>query len=288
MALLRRRSREGDRLGEQSPFTEKGFIASAAIVGLVVVAAVVTLMADPSDPTAASSGATSAAPSTAGETNPTTGSAPSAADREPGIPTALRPDGTCAPPASSGTEPPVSPPQDTRWQDLDGYLVPVSASVGPAAIDGLIARCYARTPMGAVFAALNGSWRYQRTSDWGAAAQHLLAPGPGRDAYIRQRSAATGPNARPQPIPTGDDVPQPRGFRVLDQSLDRVRVDIVREPFEGGPSTHTEWTVVWVDGDWRLELPANGEPPPSAPVNPGEPYVAWDPASLFKVVDEPA
>lgn len=163
---------------------------------------------------------------------------------------------------------------------MDSYLLPFSASAGPAVVDGDIARCYARTPIGAVFAAVQSTWRYQRTSDWGAAAQHLLAPGPGRDAYLAQRAARSGPNAQPVPPASGDDSPQPIGFRVLEQSPDRVRVDLLTMPFEGGQRTHNVWNVLWVDGDWRLEVPEGGRPPSPTTAADDDPFVEWDSTTM--------
>lgn len=277
MPLMRGGSESSSSSREsENPFTERGFLASAGVVGLVVLAGVVTLLSGPPSSTGE--------PTATGRTTPGT-AATTRAGSATSVAAALQADGTCAPPALQGTEVPVSQPADTRWQPLDGFMLPRSATVGPAVINGDIARCYARTPTGAVFAALNGSRRYQRTTDWGAAAQHLLAPGPGRDVYMQQRATASGPNARPQQVLSGENAPQPRGFRILEHNLDRVRVVLVSKPFEGGPVTYATWTVRWIDGDWRVEVPTSGSPPTSAPMNPDDPYVAWDSASMLNPTD---
>ncbi|WTW98823.1 hypothetical protein OG216_38195 [Streptomycetaceae bacterium NBC_01309] len=174
----------------------------------------------------------------------------------------------------------MSQPAGTQWQAVDSYLLPFSATVGPAVVDADIARCYTRTPAGAVFAAVHGSWRYQRTSDWGAAAQHLLAPGPGREAYLAQRAARSGPNAGPVPPASGDDSPQTIGFRVLEYSLDRARVDVLTQPFEGGVLTHNVWNVLWLEGDWRIEVPAGGNPPTPTPAGSADAFVEWDQTTM--------
>lgn len=277
MALLRRGVQNSRGFGQsESPFTERGFLASAAVIGLVMFAGIAVLLVDPAPRSATTA---NGSPTRVGSA---TAADQSATPRESPV---LRPDGACATPALQGTEPPTAQPADTRWQFVDGFLLPSSKVAGPAVVEGDTARCYARTPIGAVFAALNGSWRFRRTQNWGAAAQHLLAAGPGRDAYIQQRSGRTGPNALPQPPATGDDAPQPLGFRVLDPSLDRVRVDIVTAGFEGGQGAHTVWMVVWADNDWRLELPSDGGLPPSTPMGPDDAFIEWDSSSALTIED---
>lgn len=209
MALLRRRPRAGRSVGpSESPFTERRFIASAAAVGVVVVAGVVVLMAPPPPPAATSGSSTrplNPGAATRGSTADPESGRGSGGSSSPGGRPGLQPDGTCPPPAQQGTEPAVSQPAGTQWQAVDSYLLPFSATVGPAVVDADIARCYTRTPAGAVFAAVHGSWRYQRTSDWGP--PHSTCSHRGPDARrtsrnVRPAAAPTRGRCRPPPETT--------------------------------------------------------------------------------------
>ncbi|WP_436787972.1 hypothetical protein [Yinghuangia sp. YIM S10712] len=58
------------------------------------------------------------------------------------------------------------------------------------------------------------------------------------------------------------------------------------EQFEGGPVMQAVWTVVWVDGDWRIELPTDGQPPSRAPTSLEGAFVPWDSASMRNITNE--
>lgn len=284
MAFSRRRA-ERARAGE-SPFTERGFIAAAGVLTVVLMSGAAVLLTDPPPPAAETNAApgaeTGGAPTPGGPAGDGTGADGTAepAD-EPASPGDVPADGSCPELPAQNQDRPSGEPPGTVWRDVDGRLLPFSPGVGPAQSRGSVARCYAHTPTGAVFAAVQASWRYRRSEDWGAMAQYTLAPGPGRDAYIRQRTDGTGPNGT-RYRPPADDVgtPQPLGFRVVSYTPERAEIDVISSPLSSGLGDHLVWTVVWSGNDWRLVLGGNGEAPSAAPVTESDPFVAWNPASM--------
>jgi hypothetical protein len=280
VAFSRRRA-ERARPGE-NPFTERGFIAAAGVLTVVLVSGAAVLLTDPPPPATETDAGTSGAPAAEGDAGDGTETDDAAEPAgEPASPGDSAADGSCPElPAQDQARPSGEPP-GTVWQNVDGQLLPFSPRVGPAQSRGPVARCYAHTPTGAVFAAVQASWRYRRSEDWGAMAQFTLAPGPGRDAYIRQRTDGAGPNGTPY-RPPADDVgtPQPLGFRVVSYTPEQAEIDVISSPLSSGLGNHTVWSVVWSGNDWRLVLGGNGEAPPASPVKETDAFVAWDPASM--------
>ncbi len=256
---------------------------SAAVMAIVLVMAIVVFFTgSPSQPAAPSSDeADSAAPFDDAEDPDDTGEADSA--NAPVVttpsPRTTAVDGPCPELPTDDRASPVTQPDGTLWIQTQETLLPYAPNVGPAVATDEMARCYAHTPTGAVFAAVQAAWRYRRSENWGTVAQHLLAPGPGRDAYIAQRTARTGANATAGPPGESDDggVPLDIGFRVTEYTPERARIGLVNQRVGGaGPPMHTVWTVVWTGGDWKIELPAGGAAPPSERLPDTEPYISWD------------
>lgn len=274
MALLRRRSgsRGGADRGSDNPFTERGFIAAAAVLTVVLLSGATVLMSSPTPPPPPATGSSEAS-------EPDATGVPQDAETA-GTPSDLATDGACPElPAQDQSRPSAQPP-DTVWRDVDGMALPFSPRVGPAQTSGAVARCYAHTPAGAVFAAIQGAWRYQRARDWGAIAQYVLAPGPGRDAYIRQRTDRTGPNAAPFTPDQVVGIPQAVGFRVVSYAPERAEIDVVNAPVSAGLGFHVVWTVEWSGADWRLVLGADGAAPRGTEVQMSDAFVPWDQESM--------
>ncbi|MEU8132471.1 hypothetical protein [Streptodolium elevatio] len=269
MALFGRGRDRRQAGGGESPFTERGFVLAAGVVFLIVLAAGFVMLSGP--PTPPSEGESASAMPTSvrlGSGQATVSTPPSTAP--------VARDGSCPALPADDVESPIAQPRDTEWRITLDVPLPYSPTAGPAVVTDSTARCYARTPTGAVFAAVQASWRYRWDEDWGEVAQHLLAPGPGRDAFIRQRTEHTGPNASAAVPGDPEDREFAAGFRVLDYTPDRVRVDVVNRALAGSLGTHTIWTLVWIDGDWKLELPPDAAPPPPTPVREEDAFVAWD------------
>ncbi|WP_326798177.1 hypothetical protein OG946_24605 [Streptomyces sp. NBC_01808] len=236
----------------RSPWLRTGFVLAAAFIGFVaVIGAVVAIGPDGStddDPAAAeSSGAGTAGP-------------PGSAPADDGSP--------CPELADEQQDTPASPPDGVTWALYRAVALPASKAAGPAVAGGDVARCYARTPVGALLASSQISVRYLAADDW---LEVTLAQtvGAGRDTYIEDRSAAeeTAP-------PDAEDGAhgQIAGFRFVTYSDTTAVIQTVWR-FPDGRMQAATTTMLWQDGDWKLEYPA--EPAAPTPVDSLAGYTAW-------------
>lgn len=196
---------------------------------------------------------------------------PPAADPEPAAA------GSSAPPA--GASPPLptldqtvpeAPPPGVTWSLFQGVALPSSPTAGPARVDGPVHAGYAHTPTGALLAAANLSTRYLITpgDGWRQVVQQQVLPGPGRDVYEQARAKVT------------DEAPpgtygQIAGFRFVTYSPDDAVIQFVSR-FSDGTLQLATITVRWANGDWRLEMQADGgTSPTNQQVSSLAGYVPW-------------
>lgn len=206
-----------------------GFIAAAIVVAAIVVAGVVVVV-----------GVLAGAP--AGEPTPTgtgTNDAVSEGDRS-----------VCGLEAFEAESSLTSAP-DNEWELVGTVAAPTSPSVGPGVVDDDGFRsCFAHTAEGALFAAVN-YFALSSDAKYKDRIAELFAPGPGRDAAIEAaRDAADPSNARIQVA----------GFKVNSYSAASAVIDVAWSvTTEGGQLVSLPLSVVWVDGDWKIELLDNGQ-----------------------------
>lgn len=202
------------------------FIAAAALIGLIVVAglAVVVLRL-------VSGGSTSDDERTTPTSEPSTSAGSSSA---------------CDLPDGSQDVPTTAP--DTKWYFKAKIAVPKSPVFGPAegAAEGSIARCFAHSPTGALFAAATIAAETSSFSPTAGDAilAHVVA-GDLRDEMVRTLDPAPGP------------LTQIVGFKFEDSTRDRVTVTLATRIVDGpnaGAVGATPMTLVWVEGDWKQEL----------------------------------
>ncbi|WP_280493042.1 hypothetical protein [Nocardia asiatica] len=148
----------------------------------------------------------------------------------------------------------VTPPAQMRWQrGWDGAALPTSASDGPATIGGGIASGFARTPQGAALAAADalaralaapeGIWQRVIVERYHGDEQALV------DRFARSR--ARTPNA-------GRYVVVPDGVRIAPgYSPDFAVVEFAAR--DGLGYRIARWPMTWLDGDWRVAVPADIE-----------------------------
>ncbi|WP_157129507.1 hypothetical protein [Nocardia amamiensis] len=140
-------------------------------------------------------------------------------------------------------------PTGLRWQPFQGVELPV-AEQGPHHIDGPAATGYDRSPAGAALAAIHSTVRMSIATDsqWPMVGQHMLAPGPGRDAWATARAQIS------ITAPITNDAPKVLGYVILRYTLDATDVDIYTiHPDNSVTRNHTH--ILWHSDDWRLQLP---------------------------------
>ena len=217
----------------KKPFARRGFVAAAVVVGIIILAAIVVIVSSISRG--------SNPPSTA----PTTASTPKA--------------------TASGTEKSVcgltgfeskntltSAPAN-KWQLVGTVAAPNDRKgAGPGTVSDGFRSCYAHTAEGALFAAVT---YVALASDARNISRlpSLLAPGKGKDAAI---AAATG-----TPSPTSTRL-QVAGFKVDSYNSHEAQIDVAWSVTSSGGALVSFPTVLeWVDGDWKIVLASDGQPP---------------------------
>ena len=104
---------------------------------------------------------------------------------------------------------------------------------------------------GAALAAINATVRMSVAADdqWGTVADHLIAPGPARDAWAvnRVRLSITAPVA--------EAAPRICGYEMTRYTPQRAAVSIVTRQRDNSLTANAA-SVVWsAAGDWQLQLP---------------------------------
>jgi hypothetical protein len=251
---------------EKSPYGA-GFVAASIVVGAVLLCGALLLLGGRNSSTsvAAPGGAQqqAAAPSQVGAEE---AAGPATPD---GAPAAGRSQGSsgCNRAAGDQSVPERAPAAD-GWDVSRRIVVPRSSTYGPAVTDpDGFRRCFAHSPTGAVYAAYSAYAAMADQSDVVATARKLMVPGPDTDALIRE--------LRADKSESGYSVPQLGGYHVIDAGPDRVSLMLVT-PVDTAYMSLT-LTLVWHDGDWRLQPPPPGDPvgAPFAQHRDLSEFVAW-------------
>jgi hypothetical protein len=146
---------------------------------------------------------------------------------------------------------PTTAPVDVTWELFRGVALPTSPVHGPTRIDGPVHSGFARTPTGALLADAQINMRRFITpgDDWVDVTQAQLLPGVGRDAYVNLRSRVS------DELPP-EGLAQYIGFRFITYTPDLAVISLATRGDSGVVQAGTD-TLRWVDGDWRLEIPAS-------------------------------
>lgn len=195
------------------------------------------------------------------------GAEPAAPATPVNLPSAGRPDSGCNR-AAGDQAIPQQPPAVDGWEVTSRIVVPRSSVYGPAKTDADgFRRCFAHSPTGAVYAAYSAYAAMADQDKVVATARKLMVPGPETDALIRELQADKSTS--------GYTVPQVAGYHVIDAGPDRVSLMLATSVDAAYMSITL--TLVWHDGDWRLQPPAAGEPvgAPFAQHRDLSDFVAW-------------
>lgn len=250
----RRREREVplDYPDDEGLFGGRSWTAIGAVVVLGVVVALgiwLAVTADDDQVTTASRSSTSVAP--AASTPTTVGTSGGA---------------TC-PELATNTEIPTAPPK-AEWRIVYTVALPFSTSVGPAVTEGDVARCFAHSPEGALFAAKHIGIRAIAARDGESVVRGQTVPGTGQEALIGALQRRGWSPARP------GELCQSAGFNFSSYTPERAVISIASRCQTGLQLTQT--TVVWSDGDWRAELQPDGSFSPFGSALPSlRGLVAW-------------
>lgn len=150
-----------------------------------------------------------------------------------------------------GATVPQTTPLDVTWNLWRGVAVPTSRSAGPAVVDAAdgLTDCYSHTPLGALMAAANISYRIFGSAPDTVVADHQLAAGPGRSLLLSQVRAYQRPDA----------VAQLAAFRFVTYAPSAATVQVVNGEAADRSLRASALTVVWVGDTWQLLATPDGE-----------------------------
>lgn len=239
-----------DRADEKSTWTQPGFIAAAAVVAIIVLLGIILAFTGGSESDAL-------APTTPSPA-PVSGTAP-AADPDASA---------CGLPPGSQSVPTATP--RARWELVGQVAAPTAPNtVGPAKVERGLRSCFARSPKGALFAAVNVIAMTADPKRREIFVRNLTVPGIGRDRALAQRSS-DAPNA--------STALQVVGFQIRDYLKDSAVVDLAFRVDTGNQAgtVHLPLAMRWLDGDWKLALPDTGQPFDGMARLPStDGYIAW-------------
>ncbi|TDW26988.1 hypothetical protein [Cryobacterium psychrophilum] len=214
----------------RNPFTKRGFIAAAIVVGVILLAALIVLVTSLTRPST-------------NDATPTGTPSPTAA------PTENADDASVCGLPGFDIENTLTATLDTKWELVGTIAAPTdSTGAGPGTIDNEFRSCYAHTAKGALYMAANFI-AMGTDSTFGPRMTELVAPGPGRDAAAEKSNTSTSsPRA------------QLAGFKIGSYSAEESMVDLVLN-YSDGSLVSIPLKLVWTEGDWKVQLTDAGEPP---------------------------
>ena len=219
----------------RGPFSRRGFIAAAVVVGIIVLAAIVVIATS-----IARGSTTSATPSTS---TPTATSTPLPSADETSV---------CGLSGFESKSSLTSAPTN-KWQLVGTVAAPNDPKgAGPGLVQDGFRSCYAHTAEGALFASVT---YIALASDSRNIPKlpTLLAPGKGKEAAIAAMTSS--------PSPTSTRL-QVAGFKVDSYSQHEAVIDVAWAVTSSNGALVSFPTVLeWVDGDWKIVLASDGQPP---------------------------
>ncbi len=239
---------------EKSPYGA-GFIAACIVVGAVLICGIVIIFAGGGRSTHAVAAAQQ--PVDAASVQPTDEptSAPATPDGGPAQTSSTkssggeRRTGSCGLPAGDQAVPAEAPAVDS-WEVSRRVVVPRSSTYGPGTTDSDGFRhCFAHSPTGAVYAAYSAIAAIADQSKLVPTVKKLMVPGAATDSLLRQ-AGTEDPSSSTSTV-------QVVGYRVIDAGPDRVTL-MLAMPAESVYMS-ASLTLVWHQGDWRLQPPPPGE-----------------------------
>ncbi len=215
---------------DRPPWTRPGFIASAALVLIVIIAGIIVAVSWlGNDDGTGTTGTPPAGPAPAETTAPQT------------LPTTV----------------PSTPPADVRWELVGPLPVPVSTTAGPTRVTDTTASGFAHTPEGALIAAAQISMRssYSLGRDyWEPTIERQFAPSADRDRLLAEMRGSDSSRA------DAGSQSHIAGFSYQSYTADTAVIGLVlRAPSAGTPRYHVlSLVVLWRNNDWQMQAPPGG------------------------------
>ena len=215
-----------------STWTRPRFVIAALVVALIAIMAVVLALTTGRDD------ATAAQPTPSTEPSSTATPSPTATD------------GSICGLADGDQTIPVTAPVGIEWELVGTVAAPTSPEAGPGLVsdDGLRS-CFARSPQGALHAALNMLATTSNPALRKAAASELTAAGAGRDALAAIVNS--------EPVGGTGTGLQIGGYSFLDYTPSSATVDVLIRL--DGKVGHLVVPLSWERGDWKIVIPPDGD-----------------------------
>ena len=235
---------------DRSPFAQWGFVLSAATLAVVGLFAVVLAL---------SGGSASHGSRAPGRVST------SAAGARGGSAGGLQ---GCGLPAGSQQVPTTAP--SAGWVLVGSMAAPSSPStVGPQrTVDGFRV-CFAHSPLGALYAAVN-FWAAGTAFSPASVYEHLAADTPSRGKVVAQSRGNANQLDSSGPV-------QFAGFEFNSYSPSSADLSVVLQG-SSGALVSVACTMVWQQGDWRYVIPPSGAPA-AGQIQSLDGYVPWSDAS---------
>ena len=244
----------GEGEDERSPWTRPAFVASAAVVLMIVVLGLALLVS---------------APGGTGESAPDA-NAPAGRDPTGSVPATPTSASACGLPGGSAR---VTKAPAVSWELAGKIAVPTAPrTAGPGVEKNGLRSCFARSPLGALFAAVNAIAMTASDEQRGPFIRSSVAAGVGR-----KRALAV---LEDTPTNEGSDtVLQVAGFQVVDYSRFSAVIDLALRIVSRDRTglVHVPVALRWEQGDWKLAVPDTGLPFDAMTRIPslGDDYIAW-------------
>lgn len=218
---------------DSSPWAQRGFVFAAAFVAVLVLAGLALFIAGRGGDDADRDGTSQreAAP---------TSTAPA---KDPSA-------SVCGLPAGSQRVPAVPP--DAEWELVGTIAAPSAPETGPGIERGQRRLCFAHSPTGALFAAVNFIAVTGRSPNNAELLRELTATGRIRDQILQE--AAQEPDARDPSTRI-----QVAGFRFLAYDPSETSVDLALGVNQKGYA-HIPVSLRWQRGDWKAVIATQAGP----------------------------
>lgn len=214
------------------------FILAAVVVALIAVFAVVLTVTGPAD-------------SNDREPAPRADSATPSAEPDP----AGDSDSACGLEAGDQTIP-VTAPADTQWELIGTIAAPTAPdTLGPGDVDDGVPTCFARSPLGALYAAGNFIATTSVPNLREALIRERAASGEGHDAALEAIANEGDQRA-------SDSGTQIAGFSFLNYDSSATTIDLAFRGFSAtgaGGLVHLPLMLRWEEDDWKVVLPTDGD-----------------------------